>query len=131
MAGRGDARRAVHVHTHVALVRKERLSRVQAHAHADGPRCKRIVGFRYRCERVGRLGKGDEERIPLGIHLDAAVARERLAQHPAVLGEDVRVIIPELLQQPRRSFHVRKQEGDCPGRQVGHADMMRRSCEKV
>ena len=32
-------------------------------------------------ERVGRAREGDEERVALRVHLDAAVPRERLAQH--------------------------------------------------
>jgi hypothetical protein len=55
----------------------------------------------------------------LGVDLDAAVLRERAADHAPVLLELLRVARrAELLEQPRRPVHVGEQERDRAGRQV-------------
>jgi hypothetical protein len=40
------------------------------------------------------------------------MASELLAQRPTVIGQNVRVLVAELLQKPRRAFDVREQERD-------------------
>lgn len=48
-----------------------------------------------------------------------------------MLGEDPRVGVAELVQQPRRPLDVREEKGDCAGWQLGHTVMMRRLEPKV
>jgi hypothetical protein len=48
------------------------------------------------------------------------VRRERVTQDAAVLGEDIRVAVPELVQQLRRALDVGEEEGDCARGQLGH-----------
>jgi hypothetical protein len=58
--------------------------------------------------------EGYEERVALGVDLDAVVPRESVAEHPAVLGEDVRVAVTELLEQARRALDVGEEELTVP-----------------
>jgi SAM-dependent methyltransferase len=58
------------------------------------------------------------------VHLDPGVARERLAQHAAVLREHVGVTLPELVQKARRTLDVREEQRDRSGRKLPHADMI-------
>jgi hypothetical protein len=51
--------------------------------------------------RITGADERDEERVPLRVHLDPAVAREGLAQHATMLSEHVRVALPELVQKAR------------------------------
>ena len=87
VTGSGDARGAMHIDPDVSLFGHRRLARVQSHAHSD-----RSVGERFarrlrRRQRVGRLRERYEECVSLCAHLDAAVARELLAQRAMVLGQ--------------------------------------------
>jgi hypothetical protein len=85
---------------------------VQSHAHSDRSVGERFARRRRRSQRVGRLRERDEERITSCLHLDATVPCERLAQRATVLGKHLDILVAELLQQPRRTFDVREQEGD-------------------
>ena len=48
-----------------------------------------------------------------------------------MLGQNIRVGLAELMEQPRRAFDVREQERDRPRGQACHARIMRRAGEKV
>ena len=64
------------------------------------------------------IREGDEEGVPLGVHLDATVASECLANDAALLGQRVHITLAQLLEQARRSFDVGEEEGDGAGREV-------------
>ena len=91
------------------------------------------VGQRLRCASAaaatasGARREGDEEGVALRVDLDAAVAREGLAQDAAVLGERLCVgLAPELVQQPGRALDVGEEEGDGSGGEIAwHGIMMR------
>ena len=53
-----------------------------------------------------------EERVPLGVDLLAAVARERLAQDASMGGQQFAVQVALVREQLRRAFDVREQKGD-------------------
>ena len=108
----------------VALLRHERLAGVDAHAHAHRPVRERALRRLGRRERVRRPREGDEERVALGVDLDARRGAERLAQHAPVLAEHVRVAVAELVQQPRRALDVGEEERD------GAARERRTSCDQ-
>ena len=116
--GGGDPRRAVDVDPDVALVGHDRLARVEPHADADRPVAERRLPVGGGGDRVGGARERDEERVALRVHLDAAVPRESLAQHTAVLAQQLRVALAVLVQQPRRALDVREQERHRPRRQV-------------
>ena len=64
-------------------------------------------------------GEGEEERVSLGVHLDAALITTRLPDDAAVLGELLRVRLrAELMQEPRRALHIGEEEGDGAGREI-------------
>ena len=119
--GRRDAGGAVHVDARVPLGRAQGRPGVQPHAHAHravGQPPLRLHGRRH---RVAGPWEDDEEGIALGVHLDAAVARERLSEDTAVLGQHVRIAITVLLHQPGRAVDVGKQQGQLTVGQSPHA----------
>jgi hypothetical protein len=121
VAQRSDPGGAVDVDSNVAVVSDERLTCVQAHADANRAigqcvSCPCSSGNGVRCSR-----ERNKERVALGIHFDAAGGSERLAQHPPMLGEHVRVAFTELVQQARRTFHVREEKGDGSCGKVTHS----------
>ena len=120
MTGAHDPRRTVHVDADIALVREQRLARVQAHPHPNRSRLERVARLGRRGQGVRRLGEGDEERVALGVHLDATVTLESVAQDTTVLGQRPRVIILKLLQQTSRALDVREKERDVARRKVTH-----------
>ena len=101
---------AVDVQADVALLGDERLARVEAHADP----------YRALRERAASLGRGgdsrvgprerDEERVTLGVDLDAQVPRERVSQDTPVLREEVGIGGSVLLEQPRRALDVGEEE---------------------
>ena len=62
-----------------------------------------------------------EERVALRVDLDPAVLVDRLADDAMVLGQDVRVIVAELMEQLRRALDVGEEEGDGSGRQLSNS----------
>ena len=118
--GRRDPRAEVHVPADVALVDEVRRARVKTCANADRAR----LEFR---ERLGHgphraLGRRecDEERVSLRVDLHPAAGAACRPQDAAVLGQRLPVPgWPERLQQARRLFDVREQEGDRARRQFG------------
>ena len=132
MRGRGHALRAVDGHAHVAAVLQQRLAGVQAHPDARlnplGPvvlRERLLRGDRPR-HGVGGGPENDEERVALRVDLDAPVLREDGPKEAVVRGEHLAVALtPERRQEARGALHVREQERDGPGRQLGHASILR------
>ena len=85
VACRADARGAVHVEPDVAAVDADRLARVDADPDADRLTLpavggQRLLPLRRRRDRVAGRCEGVVEAVTLHLHLDAAVARKRVAQ---------------------------------------------------
>ena len=117
VAGSGDPRGPVQLPPGVALAGQLQLARVQAHPHLDLARRERLLTLRRSGQRLDRIGKGIQERVPLCVHLDAAVSGKGGAQKPAVLRERVDVPgLAQLLDQPGRPLDVREQQRDVPAR---------------
>ena len=76
------------------------------------------------CKSVSCAGEGDEERVALGVDLDAAVFYEDVAKAAPVIGEQFGIGIAELIQQPGRSLDVREEERHRPARQFAHVRMI-------
>ena len=89
--GGGDPRGTVDVDPDVALLGYDRLARVEPHAHADRPAAERSLPVGGGRDRVGGARERDEERVPLRVHLDAAVPRKGLPQDAAVPAQQLRV----------------------------------------
>jgi hypothetical protein len=115
----------MHVEADVAAAEDRRLSRVDAHAHADGELVERALslgggehGIVCTVERV-------EERVALRV--DFVPCAKRFAQPAAVLLERLSEGVgAELGQQARGLLDVREEEGDGAARQLGHALNSRR-----
>ena len=119
MRERGDARPAVDVLADVALRRRGRRARVQAHAHADRSCGEPLARGPRGLRGSARRRKRDEERVALGVDLDAAVRRRRLAHDPPVLGERLGVPSrPEGVEQARRPLDVGEEQRHRPLRKV-------------
>ena len=80
--GGGDPRRAVDVYADVPLVGHERLAGVNAHPNPDRPGLERPLRVDRGGDGVGCPRERDEERVALRVHLDTAVSRVCLADHP-------------------------------------------------
>jgi hypothetical protein len=123
---RSDARRSMHPEPDVPLVSDGGLSRVQAHAHthllALGPvvLCQSALSHYGSAESRVCAREGEEERVTLRVDLAPFARVYRFPQNAPMVGEDVAIPLPELLQQPGRSLDVREQEGDGPTWELGH-----------
>jgi hypothetical protein len=73
-----DPRRPVHVDADVSLFGHERRARVHAHPYADRAGGEALVRFDRGGERPRSRRERVEERVPLRIHLHAAVRRKRV-----------------------------------------------------
>ena len=70
---------------------------MDSHSHPYRPLTQRALRVERSRGRVCRTGKGDEERVALGVDLDPAVRGKGVPEDPAVLGEDVRIPVTELV----------------------------------
>jgi hypothetical protein len=122
--GAHDPRRSVHVDAYIALVRNDRLAGVDADPNPHRPICEFSLDVHRRGDRVARTRERDEERVPLRVHFEPAVASERGTHDAAVLREHVGVALPELVKQPRGALDVREEEGHGPARKLGHVPMI-------
>jgi hypothetical protein len=119
--GSGEAGPSMNVHPGVAFCGSERLAGMNSHPHPHRSRDESALGIGRGSDGICGSGESDEKGIALRVDLDPAVLSESASQDAPVLGEDVRVPLPELVEQPRRALDVREEEGDGPGRQLGHA----------
>ena len=123
---RCDSRAAMHVDADIVAVRDQRLTRMQTHPHPD----RRAVGppmpsERYLCrdrgrERTAWIREGDKEAVPLRVHLDPAIACERLANELPVVCEHAGVVVAELVEEPRRPLDVGEEKCDRTCGQFSH-----------
>ena len=74
----------------------------------------------------GVLGarEGDEEGVALCVDLVAAGLLEGAPQQALVLGEDLAVLVAQLLEQPRRAFDVGEEERDGSARKLSHCRLL-------
>ena len=81
------------------------------------PGRERILSLRRSGQRLDRIGKGEQERVPLRVDLNAAVRGKGGTQKPAVLRERIDVAgLAQLLDQPGRPLDVGEQQRDVPAR---------------
>src|SRR6478672_7173218 len=112
----GDPCRTVDVCPHVALLGRQRSTRMETHAHGER---QLPLGLARGFEGTGRGRKGEEEPIALRIDLDAAVPRESLTENPPMFAKHTRIPLrAKFPQQPRRALNVRKDERQRPRRKL-------------
>ena len=86
---------------------------MQPHSHSDRAALEGSLTGIGRCHRGGRGRERDEERVALGVDLDAAVGFELGAQHAPVLGKRLGVgVRTHRMEQPRRRLDVGEEERD-------------------
>jgi hypothetical protein len=117
----------VDVDADVPLLADDRLTRVEAHANAEHRLVRpcvpgeRTLGGDGRRHGVPGALEAEEERVALRVDLLAAPRGERVADHPPVLGEGVRVAVAERLEELGRALDVGEDEGDGAAVQRRHA----------
>ena len=127
VSGRGDARSAVDAEADVPFAADGRLAGVDAHPHpqllAAGPVMGGKLALPVEGSSDGILGapEGREERVALRVDLRAVVVGESRPDDPLMVGEDGRVFLAQLLQQPSRPLDVGEEEGDGAGRPLGRS----------
>ena len=110
---RCNARAAVDVHSHVSLAGHRRRAGMQPHPHPDRAALEGSLARIGRGDRAGRGRERDEERVALGVDLDAVVGFERSAQHAPVLRERLGVgVRTDRMEQTRRRLDVGEEERD-------------------
>ena len=101
---------------------------MHADAHLDragGELARHLFRGRERA-RGGR--EGHEERVALGVDLDAVVTGASLADHAPVLGERIGIrLCAKLVQKPRRALDVGEEERDGAGGEVARHGAFRYS----
>ena len=119
MAGRRDPGTAMDVDAHVALVREERHSCVQTHAHTNRAGHERLGQFGGGGESGRRCRECEKERVALGVDLHSVVSVACLADDLPVRGERLGIgLCSQFVQELRRPFDVGEEEGDTAGRKL-------------
>ena len=123
VACRGNACAFVHVVPDVALPAQVRCARMDADTDLDRALRQALEPLPGGRDRIRGRRKRDEERVSLGVDLNASVAGERRAQDPPMLLESVGIgRRPEIVQQRGRALDIREEERDCSGRKLGAHD---------
>ena len=131
VADRADPRRSHDVEADVALLVERGLARVEPDPHSNGrvvrPRLDgmRALSLDGRGHGVTGSREDEEERVSLGVHLDALRGRERLAHDPSVRAQDLGVPVAEALQELGRLLDVGEREGDGSLWQFRHGTIVR------
>jgi hypothetical protein len=113
----------VHAESDVPLLADRGLACVHAHPHTNLAVLGPVVLGERALRRGGGgnrrfcAGKGDEERVALGVDLLSPGLVHCPPEDVPVLGQGVRVALAEHLEQARRALDVREEEGDGSGRQ--------------
>ena len=119
VGGGADTCRFVHVVPDVALRAQVRCTRMDTDTDVYRAGRQVLEALLGRRDRVQRRRKGDEERVSLGVDLDASVTGERLAQDPPVLLERLGIgRRPEIVQERGRALDIREEERDRASREV-------------
>jgi hypothetical protein len=127
-----DAGRPVNVEANVITAGDAGLAGVQADPNAHVNRARplfpgdRALDPHSGCDRVRRGREDSKERIPLGPKLHRGAAGKRLAADPVVSLEQVVVVTPQRLEEPRRALDVAEEERYRSDRQGGHLRQCRR-----
>src|SRR5262249_31402231 len=121
VCGMGDPRALVQAQAVIALVADLGLTGVETHPHAALGALRPVV-LRQRAlcldcrgDGVASAREGVEEGVALRVHLAASVLGEGDAQQATVVGEQVAVLLPELLQQAGRALDVGEEHRDRAG----------------
>ena len=124
--GGADPGRAMDGQARIGSLDRDRLARVNAHPDPDGRAGRPFVAGQrpphLQRAQDGLLGARErhEEGIALGVNLVAGLTGDGRADQAPVIGQNLRVALPQRLHQAGRALDVAEQEGDCPARKFGH-----------
>src|SRR5580704_13224211 len=113
-------------HAGVPVPGQDRLAGMHADPHPDPGagrppvRGQRTLDVQRAQHRLRRAAERDEEPIPLHVHLMTAMRGDGRADQPPVLGQNLRIPVPQRLDQPRRALDIAEQERDQPTREPAH-----------
>ncbi|MGB3717048.1 MAG: hypothetical protein WA996_21725 [Candidatus Promineifilaceae bacterium] len=118
MAYMADAGRPVVVDAHVVFFHQPRFAGMQPHAHPHpDPFGPGIPGHGplyagHSADGFSSFGEGGEEGVALGRDLLTVPAVDSLADDLVVAGQQISILISQLLQQPGRAFDIGEEKGD-------------------
>ena len=96
-----------------------RVERAVERLGRRSPPSPRLLALAGTLDRLGRRWERKKERVPLRVDLHPAARRERLSQHPPVLGERLLVRLrAQIVQQARGTLDVGEEQGDGAGRKL-------------
>jgi hypothetical protein len=72
-------------------------------------RSERVLGARGGFDRVADLVEDDEKRVAIRMDLEPVVCGPDTAQDRVVVGEDLAIEVPDLVEKPRRALDVAEQ----------------------
>ena len=124
VGGGGDPRRAVDVDADIALVGHDRLARVDPHADADRAVLEGVPRFGGGLDSFGGARETRRRRHPPACRPRRPSAARTRPQDPPVLGEEVGIGRPVLLEEPRRALDVGEEEGDGATRELAHGSIL-------
>ncbi|MEO5576450.1 MAG: hypothetical protein ABIR67_08875 [Gaiellaceae bacterium] len=107
-----DAGASVDVEADVSLFGEPGLTAVKPHAHLDRPSHERLLRYGGGGHGIRGSGERHEERVALGVDLDAVVGAKSLPEEPAVLVECGRVLVAEFVEELRRALDIGEEERD-------------------
>ena len=116
MGGSADASGAREVDPHVvAAVGQGRLAGVDPDPDLRRGVNESTLRLGGRGNGIARTAERDEERVALCVDLDAVVSSERVAQQPAMRGEQLLVCVAEPAREQGRPLDVGEEKSDGSG----------------
>ncbi len=131
VCGCGDSRSPVDVDPYIALRCDEWLTGMNSDPHAWRASGKSLLPLARRLDSIAGPRERIEERVSLRIHLDAPALGERGAERTSMLGENVRVLVTEFVQEQRGALDVGEEEGNCARWEGAHGEIIECGIENV
>ena len=126
MPGEADAGGTMDVDAKIVLVGEDRMPGMHPHANPElrvfGPGVlgHRALGNHGRLGRRTRIVEGDEEFVASAVDLRPVGVVDRSADEMPVLDQHAVPLVFEPVRQLRRPLEVCEEEGNRPGRKLGH-----------
>ncbi len=116
--GSCDARRTMHIKTHIAVPRQQRRPRVDPNPHSNPPVDQSPLDLESGTQRVRRPRKRRKTAIPFEIDDRPLVRGASLLDDRPLSSKRPRPLsLAQFPDDPRRPLHIREEEGHRPRRQ--------------
>ncbi len=114
-----DARRTMHIKTHIAVTRQQRRPRVDPNPHSNPPVGQNTLDLESGTQRVVRPRKRHKTSIPFEINNPSPVRGASLLDDPPLKSKRPRPLnLAQFPHEPRRPLHIREEERHRPRRQL-------------